>query len=265
MMISRSIAHERLGAGPPLLLLHPSAFGPDLLRPFAERLAADYSVVLPHRPGYGDSMDLPWPTSLDQHHDDLAAMIDHLHLDHPTIVGLSAGATLALGFARRFPGRAGVVVAHEPLVGPLAPTLHARVTGRIARLLARQDTPHETSLFMSELVGINTWNHLPPACRDAVERNSAVACHEASLFASFALDGDELDELGRSDVVTTVGTRSGEMRQEAAAVLAAHGIERHQIADAGHLPVVDAPIEYARLIRRVTEDRLATPLPGMMP
>jgi len=251
--MTATISHEQFGAGPPVVLLHPSAFGPELVRPFAERLAADHCVIVPHRRGYNLSAGAAPATSLDDHHDDLAELLDALAIEQPLIIGISAGATLALGFACRERDRPVVTIAHEPLVGPLAPTLHARVTSRIARLLARSDQPHETSLFMSELVGIATWNHLSPSSRNDVETNGAVAQHEASLFAGFALSATELDDLGDRAVYTTVGSRSGEMRQEAATVLAGHGIERFVVDGASHLPFVETPDVYARLV-----DHLAT-------
>jgi pimeloyl-ACP methyl ester carboxylesterase len=254
--MTTTISHQQFGAGPPVVLLHPSAFGPELVRPFAERLAAAHRVIVPHRRGYDLSAGLRPATSLDEHHDDLADLLDLLELDRPMIIGVSAGATLALGFASRERDRDTVTIAHEPLLGPLAPTLHARVTARIARLLARADQPHETSLFMSELVGITTWNHLSAARRNDVETNGAIAQHEASLFAEFALSAGELDDLGERAVYTTVGSRSGEMRQEAATVLAGHGIERFVIDGASHLPFVETPDAYVRLVRDVGARRV---------
>lgn len=253
--MTATISHQQFGAGPPVVLLHPSGFGPELVRPFAERLAATFRVIVPHRRGYQLSAGVAPASSLDDHHDDLAELLDELAVADPVIIGVSAGATLALGFATRERARPTVTIAHEPLVGPLAPTLHARVTARIARLLARADQPHETSLFMSELVGVSTWNHLPAGRRNDVEANGAIARHEASLFAGFALSARDLDDLGARPVFTTVGSRSGEMRQEAAAVLAGHGIERLVVDGASHLPFVETPEAYDRLVRDVDARR----------
>jgi pimeloyl-ACP methyl ester carboxylesterase len=249
------------GSGPAVVLLHPSAFGPGLLHAFASALEPDHVVVIPHRRGYGRSADLAAPASLDQHHEDAVHLMDHLELERPIVVGVSAGATLALGLARHAPARVALTVAHEPLIGPAAASLHARVGARIASLLARADQPHETSLFMSELVGTATWNHLAPELRDEVERNGAMARHEASLFAGFALDEADLDALGSDAtgrVITTVGERSGEMRHEAAAVLAAHGVACIEVAGAGHLPVVEQTAAYADLVRSLRPERAGT-------
>jgi len=256
------LAFDQSGSGPPIVLLHPSGFGPAVLQQFASALATDHHVVIPHRRGYGGSIDLALPVTLDHHHDDVVRLMDHLGLDQPIVVGVSGGATLALGLARHAPGCAELTVAHEPLIGPLAPSLDARIHARIAKLLARADQPHETSLFMSELVGIATWNHLSTPIRDAVECNAVAARHEASLFTDFALTPDELAQLvsGRSGrVITTVGERSGAMRKEAAAVLARHGVASIEVPDTGHLPVVDQATAYATLVRSLRPTAAAAP------
>src|SRR5690606_13817058 len=89
-----AIAYDDLGSGAPIVLLHPSGFGPGVLHPFAHRLAAHRRVVIPHRRGFGASAQLPLPDSLDDHHDDLLAhLLDHLDLRDALVAGVSAGAT----------------------------------------------------------------------------------------------------------------------------------------------------------------------------
>jgi pimeloyl-ACP methyl ester carboxylesterase len=243
------IAYDDLGNGAPVLLLHPSGLGPEVLRPFADAIAAHHRVVIPHRRGFGASAHLDPPERLDDHHDDLAALMDHLDLADDTLVaGVSAGATLALGFARTHPGRAGAVVAHEPLVGPAGGALHARIAGRIARLRERAGVPHETSLFISELVGVGTWNVLRQDWRVNVERCGEATRHEAGLFAGFALDDGDLAALADADVLVTTGERSPALRHELADAVAARGVATRTIARCGHLPVIEAPTEFATVL-----------------
>jgi pimeloyl-ACP methyl ester carboxylesterase len=260
MSAPRTIAHEEFGSGPPVVLLHPAGFGPALMVPFARLLAGEHRVVIPHRRGYGASADLALPPSLDTHHDDLSRLIDLLGIERPVVVGISGGATLALGLALRAGPRStaiGAAMAHEPLVGPLASALHAAVTGRIAHMLAHQDQPEEVSSFMHALVGDRTWDRLPSAWRDSVRAHHRATCHEAELFARFSLDSLELDPgsgRGRGAspdlaLVTTVGSFSPAIRHDAARVLEAHGIESRTITGATHLPVFETPAAYAELVR----------------
>jgi 3-oxoadipate enol-lactonase len=246
---SRSlIAYDDLGAGAPVVLLHPSGFGPEVLRPFATTLAADHRVVIPHRRGFGASADLPLPETLDDHHDDLAELMDLLRLSDALVAGVSAGATLALGFTRREPGRMAATVAHEPIIGPLGGSLHARLVGRIARLLERGDRPHETSLFIAELVGVGTWNTMRQDWRFGVEDHARATRHEAALFADFALGEPDLAALAELPVVVTTGELSPEPRHELARALAERGIETRTVPNAGHLPVIEAPAELALVL-----------------
>jgi pimeloyl-ACP methyl ester carboxylesterase len=140
------------------------------------------------------------------------------------------------------------VVAHEPIVGPLGGDLHTRLAGRINRLLVRADRPGETSLFMSELVGERRWNALRQDWRHNVERYGAATRHEASLFAGFALTEVDLATLARAALVATVGAESPGPRQELAAALAARGIATGVIADATHLPLLEAPAAFTAVI-----------------
>jgi pimeloyl-ACP methyl ester carboxylesterase len=244
------LAYDRLGHGPTVVLLHPTGLGPAVLLPFAERLGAtDHDVVVPHRRRYGRSASLEAAATLDDHVDDLALLLDDLAAgdnDRPiTLVGVSAGATIALAFATRHPEVDVRILAHEPLIGPLAPLLHARVSGRIDRLRAREDRPLELSLFISELIGRPTWNALPAAWRDGVERNHDAALAEVGFYASFELGEQDLRDLGRAGVTTSVGARSGEARHEAADVLRAHGLGVLVLPDCGHLAPFEAPTAFA--------------------
>lgn len=255
------IAYDRIGHGPTVVLLHPTGLGPAVLLPFAERLALDHDVVVPHRRGYGRSAALDAPTSLDDHLDDLDGLLGLVRgtgVTTPvTLVGISAGATISLAFAARHPHADVRILAHEPLFGPLAELLDARVTGRIDRLLARSTQPLELSLFISELIGLSTWNALPAAWRDGVERNREAALAEVGLYAGFALGDAELSQIGRTVLTTSVGARSGAARHEAADVLRDHGIGTIRLPDCGHLAPIDAPESFADAVDLVQAQGLA--------
>ena len=67
------------------------------------------------------------------------------------------------------------MVAHEPLLGPLAPALHHRVRRAVSALGAagRRVRPVATTGFVRRLVGEATWARLPAPERDAVAERSA--------------------------------------------------------------------------------------------
>lgn len=97
---------ERLGKGPPLLLLH-SEDGYELDMPLVEQLASRYSVYLPRMPGFGRST---LPESV-RTIDDIAYLwldlIDRYNLRNIKILGFSTGAWLALEMASKNSDRIG--------------------------------------------------------------------------------------------------------------------------------------------------------------
>jgi pimeloyl-ACP methyl ester carboxylesterase len=102
----RSIAYERAGEGPPLLLLQGfvgdarSTWGPQI-----DDVSDDFTVVAWDVPGAGRSSDPPESFTLPDFADCLADFVDILGLGRVHVVGLSFGGALALEFYRRHPGR----------------------------------------------------------------------------------------------------------------------------------------------------------------
>src|SRR4051794_37948398 len=53
--VSSALAHDRVGEGPPLVLLHPLGADRSVWYPVLDRLAAVHDVVVPDLPGFGTS------------------------------------------------------------------------------------------------------------------------------------------------------------------------------------------------------------------
>ena len=78
---------------------------------------------------------------MDDQLDDLIGLLDELGLPSATFVGISGGATLLLALGVRCPERIDAGLAHEPLIGGLAPDLHGSVTEAIERMLDDPEPP----------------------------------------------------------------------------------------------------------------------------
>jgi pimeloyl-ACP methyl ester carboxylesterase len=104
------------GAGPAVLLVHGTPGSWRQLVPVAEDLAAEHTVVLPSRPGYGAT-----PISLGRSPAEqaaaYAALLDAVAVEEAAVVGVSGGGPSAAAFAARYPLRTRAVV----LCCPLAP------------------------------------------------------------------------------------------------------------------------------------------------
>lgn len=91
-----SIAYERAGTGPPLVLLHGGLSDHREWRRQIDALSDTYTVVAWDTPGCGASDDPPNTYRMPDYAARLADLIDGLGLGRPHVLGLSWGSTLAL-------------------------------------------------------------------------------------------------------------------------------------------------------------------------
>lgn len=98
------IAYERVGTGPPLVLLHGYVGdGPTTWRHQIDGLCNDFTALAWDAPGAGGSTDPPESFGMAGYADCLAAFLGQLGLEHAYIGGLSFGGALAIALAQRHP------------------------------------------------------------------------------------------------------------------------------------------------------------------
>jgi pimeloyl-ACP methyl ester carboxylesterase len=97
------IAYERVGEGPPLVLVHGAAVDSRMWQPQLAGLADEFTVVAWDEPGAGRSWDVPAGFGLADYADCLAALIDALDLGPSHVAGLSWGGTVAQELYRHHP------------------------------------------------------------------------------------------------------------------------------------------------------------------
>ena len=104
MLDGLRIGHERVGDGPPVLLLHGYVGdGPTTWRRQLEALGGEFTLIAWDAPGAGRSSDPPETFGMAGYADCLAGFIAELGLERADIVGLSFGGALAIELARRHP------------------------------------------------------------------------------------------------------------------------------------------------------------------
>ena len=97
-----TIAFERAGTGPPVVLLHGYVGdGPSIWRRQIDALARDFTVVAWDAPGAGGSSDPPEDFGMAGYADCLASFVDAIGLTRPHVIGLSFGGALAVELYRR--------------------------------------------------------------------------------------------------------------------------------------------------------------------
>ena len=106
-----NLYYEARGAGRPLILLHGGLGSGEMFGPIIPTLAERHQVIAVDLQGHGRTADIDRPIDIRLMADDIAALIDHLDLDRPDLVGWSLGGGVALQTAVRHPDKVGRLVA----------------------------------------------------------------------------------------------------------------------------------------------------------
>jgi pimeloyl-ACP methyl ester carboxylesterase len=94
---------ETHGAGRPLILLHGGLGSGEMFGPILPALTERHQVIAPDLQGHGRTADIDRPIDVRLMADDIAALIEHLGLDEPDVVGYSLGGGVALLTAIKYP------------------------------------------------------------------------------------------------------------------------------------------------------------------
>ncbi len=105
-----NLYYETYGSGRPLILLHGGLMSSETLGPIIPALAANHQVIAVDLQGHGRTADIDRPIDIRLMADDIAALIDHLGLDKPDIVGYSLGGGVAFFTAVKYPDKIGKLV-----------------------------------------------------------------------------------------------------------------------------------------------------------
>jgi pimeloyl-ACP methyl ester carboxylesterase len=101
---------ETHGTGRPLILLHGGLGSGEMFGPVIPALAESHQVIAPDLQGHGRTADIDRPIDVRLMADDIAALIDHLGLDRPDVVGDSLGGGEAFFTALKYPAKVGRAV-----------------------------------------------------------------------------------------------------------------------------------------------------------
>jgi pimeloyl-ACP methyl ester carboxylesterase len=111
------IAYDRVGEGPPLVLVHGAVADSRMWRPQLAALADEFTVVAWDEPGAGRSSDLPADFGLQDYAHCLAALIEALGLGPAHVAGLSSGGTLVQELYRHHPGLVATLILADTYAG----------------------------------------------------------------------------------------------------------------------------------------------------
>jgi pimeloyl-ACP methyl ester carboxylesterase len=106
-----NLYYETYGAGRPMILLHGGLGSGEMFGPILPTLADHYQVIVVDLQGHGRTADIDRPLDVRLMADDIAALIDHLGLQKPDVVGYSLGGGVAFQVAIKYPEKVGRLVA----------------------------------------------------------------------------------------------------------------------------------------------------------
>lgn len=99
------LAYSRRGNGPPLVLLHGFPLDHHLWDDVAPLLEDTFDLIIPDLRGFGESVTIDTPYTMDDFASDIAGLLDQLGIQKAGIAGHSMGGYVALAFARLYPER----------------------------------------------------------------------------------------------------------------------------------------------------------------
>jgi len=146
-----SVAYERAGTGPLLVLLHGGLSDHREWRRQIEALSDTHTAVAWDAPGCGESDDPPETYRMPEYAARLADVIDGLGLERPHLLGLSWGSTLALELYRIRPDLPRTLIltaAYAGWAGSLTP-------GEVAERL--RSTLHDLETAGTPEAFVRTW------------------------------------------------------------------------------------------------------------
>ena len=229
------------GEGPPVVLTHGA--GADHIMfdaQVAALVGAGYQAVTWDMRGHGLSRPNALPFTAGTAVADLRALLDHLDIPAPVLVGQSLGGNLAQTFTKQFPGRvrALVVIGSAWNTGPVSVT--DRTLLKVATPILRMIPARALPRLMADASA-----SAPHARQDVRRAFSALSKQEFITAWAAAVDSLEPDPGYRTPVplclIRGANDRTGNIAKAMPTWAAHERVEERVIAGAGHVANQDAP------------------------
>jgi pimeloyl-ACP methyl ester carboxylesterase len=203
---------ERHGAGRPLVVLHGGLGSGEMFGPILPILSANHEVILPDLQGHGRTADIDRPIEARHMADDIAALIDHLGLQQPDLIGYSLGGGVAMHLAFRHP---------EKIRKLVAVSAHIRRDAIPAEMLAQQAQVNANAVaFLRDTPMYQNYQRVAP-------RPDDFATLLDKIGASMANDFDFSEQVRNLRVPTLVAAADADMAPPS------HYVEIFKLLDGG--------------------------------
>ena len=252
-----TIAYDRTGRGPTLVLMHPLGADRHVWAPVAQRLNAQRELLMLDLPGFGDSDPLPRTPTPAALADEVERLLQTLRLDRPHVAGMSLGGWVALELGVRGTAQTTTAVAPAGLwPRPLLPkprTAHKLAGGLLPLLVGFAKTRAGRRLLLTGAVAHP--DRVPPA--DAAHLVRAWVRAPGFIETSKAMRAGRFAELARIPCpVTLVWPEHDRLIKRPRSLPA--NVRSVELRDAGHVPVWDAPDELAAALLEASTARYSS-------
>lgn len=247
--------HDLRGAGPPVVLLHAGVADSRLWEPQLRSFPRSHSVLRVDLPGFGKS---PFETNPVSFRGAVRDAMDAEGIDRAALVGVSLGGNTSLALTLESPERVSALV----LVGAGLPD-HEWSKEVESSWAAEEEALERGDLDAAVAANLRMWlagprrdlDDIDPALREVVAEMQTQAFRQQQGHDDvrmLRLEPPESDRLGEVGVPTLVLTGDEDVTDiHSIADRLADGIpgaERATIADAAHLPNLERPDEFDRIV-----------------
>ncbi len=252
--ITLTVHFEESGAGIPLLLIHGFPFYGRMWSGQLDSLSGVARVLVPDLPGFGDSPVMGAP-SMDQYAEDCLAVLDALDIMEPIVIGgLSMGGYIAFAAARLFPLRVRGLILCSTRAG--ADSAQGK-TGRDKTIaqVKESGTSVVTEGMYPKLLSPENYEAKPDVAAD-LKQIMKGATAEGVIAALTAMRDrpDSTAMLADLHIPTLIIHGKDDQvippaEAEAMAKAIPHN-DLHIIDQAGHLPNLEQPEEFDRVVKK---------------
>jgi esterase len=238
---------EEHGSGAPILCIHGAGGTALAWAGAVDELARLGRVIAYDRRGCARS-ERPQPyvrTSVAEHADDAAALLDALAAAPAIVVGRSYGGTVAADLALRYPDYVRALVLLEPdAPRELAPTAAAWVdalAGRLRHVAAREGVDAVAEALICEVAGKDAWRSFPDEIRQMLTGNGAAILAELEGEWWLQADAAALATIQQPALLVAAAGSPPELREPIEALAQALPNGRTALVGGGHLIDPAAP------------------------
>jgi len=251
----RSLYHEEIGAGVPILLIPPAGATASTWGPLIGELARIGRVITYDRRGYARSGG-EIVRSMSTHTADAATLLGELRCPPAVVVGTSAGAAIAVDLAVRRPDLVQAVVAHEfpwRFIRHLPSGAQVATLAKIGWLALRGRESDAAEVLLRSVYsyqdGGSAWDAFPEEWRRTGRDNAAATLADLRNSIGVYPSATDLATIA-VPVVCTYGARSPDSvpRLVQSLATAIPTASTRRIEGAAHAAPFDATSEFVQIV-----------------